>query len=198
MKQYNAVMLDLETFGNGINAAIVQLAVQPFDTLTGEFDRALGRKYNVSLDSCLAAGGRVDESTIAWWVGQAKAGNTMPSGEGAPIEDVLRNLRQVLNGGSASPVTAKFTVWSQGANFDIPIVDGYCQRLGIRSPWRYSAARDTRTVYELAQERGWQKAVGEPTHDALEDCWRQIEELRDALGVVRGERTPSWELEARD
>lgn len=179
MKQYNAVMLDLETFGCGINAAIVQLAVQPFNSATGEFDKRDGTKWHVNLDSSQRAGGRVDASTIAWWVGQARVGNAMPDGQGQQVEVVLRELGEFFAG-------RKWTVWSQGANFDIPIVDGYCQRLGIRSPWRYSAARDTRTIYELAAEKGWQKSPGEPSHDALEDCWRQIEELSDALKVVRG------------
>lgn len=183
----NAVMLDLETFGTGTNAAVVQLAVQPFNSLTGEFEKSHGNRWDVSLDSCLWAGGNVDEDTIAWWVGQSKRGCRMPSGKGYPIREVIRLMTEWLQ----SPIFQlgpKYTIWSQGAGFDIPIVEGYCRRLGINAPWRYHAARDTRTVYDLAGEDGWQKAPGEPSHDALEDCWKQIEDLGDALKVIRGSR----------
>jgi hypothetical protein len=178
---YNAIMLDLETFGTRPNAAIVQLGIQPFNSLTGEFDRKDGRKWDVALDSCLDAGGSVDQSTISWWVRNSAK---MPTGDGVYIGPVLEEVTRWL----LASMPKKFTVWSQGANFDIPIVDGYYGRLKLRSAWNPTAARDTRTVYELARERGWEKAPGETSHDALEDCWKQIEDLSDALKVIRQQK----------
>lgn len=78
-------------------------------------------------------------------------------------------------------------VWAQGPSFDVAILEGYYRRAGLPIPWGYSMPRDTRTVYDLAKERGWSKPEGtQAVHTSLEDCRRQIICLMSALNVLRG------------
>ena len=53
--------------------------------------------------------------------------------------------------------------------------------------WGYSMPWDTRTVYDLAKERGWSKPEGtQAVHTSLEDCRRQIICLMSPLNVLLG------------
>lgn len=59
------LMIDIETMGNGSNAAMIQLAGVYFDIETGE----TGDEFNmcIDLDDCTLYGFQVDESTQKWW-----------------------------------------------------------------------------------------------------------------------------------
>lgn len=53
-------------------------------------------------------------------------------------------------------------------------------RAGIDCPWPYYAARNTRTIYDLAKEWG-----GETAPVALDDCLAQVKCLMSALNFLR-------------
>ena len=65
-------------------------------------------------------------------------------------------------------------VWSQGANFDICILDHMFRHVGLTSPWKYNAVRDTRTLYDYIPENAWPVRQG-THHNALDDAKYQAE-----------------------
>lgn len=173
----DSVMLDLETMDTTINAAVVQVGAIPFNSQTG-LVRPDFFLMDVTLATSVALGGSVGEGTVGWWEDQ---GGFHPRHHPEPMRKVLEELADWL-----SFLPEVRYIWAQGPSFDVAILEGYYQRAGIMVPWAFNSARDTRTVYDLARERGWEKPEGtEALHYALEDCRRQIICLRSALEVIR-------------
>ncbi|APL99176.1 exonuclease [Bordetella phage MW2] len=178
-EQMDSVMIDLETMATGPNAALIQIGAMAFDSREGIVDLDMF-EIDVDLDSAIQAGGRVTASTIGWWAEQG--GVQLLSMEPVLIGEALETFAEWLG---RFPKVQR--VWAQGPSFDIAILEGYYERLRKPVPWAYNAARDTRTVYDLARERGWDKPEGmEPVHRGLEDCHRQLTCLMSALNVLRG------------
>lgn len=178
LEDMDSVMIDLETMGTGPNAAVVQIGAIPFNSQTGmvrpDFFLA-----DVDLASSVRLGGLVTEDTRNWWLDQGGFKHDQHP------EDLLGAMTRLGAWMSRFPNLQR--VWAQGPSFDVAILEGYYQRAGLEAPWAFNAARDTRTVYDLARERGWDKPEGtEAKHHALEDCRRQIICLRGALAVLRG------------
>jgi hypothetical protein len=68
--------------------------------------------------------------------------------------------------------------WSQGANFDEPILGWAMRAVAIRPPWKFAHARDTRTAYHMGMSFGKNydpysiKRAG-TYHNALDDAKHQ-------------------------
>lgn len=62
------VMLDLETMGNGPDAAIVAVGAIEFDATAGTLGRTFYR--GVNLETSVRGGGKIDASTVMWWLRQ--------------------------------------------------------------------------------------------------------------------------------
>lgn len=171
----DSIMIDLETLATSPNAAVIQVAAVAFDSRTGAVS-PFPFTADVDLFSAVMLGGEVEAGTAQWWRDRG----------GLELKDP-RPLREVL--GDLSKWLAQFKdvkrVWCHE-----PILSGYYERAGIACPWPYNAARDTRTVYDLAEEFGWQKPKGETAHIALRDCLAQVRCLMSALDHLRGGRKP--------
>lgn len=174
----DSIMIDLETLATGPNAGLIQIGAIAFNSRTGQ---AKSEPFEVDVDliSALMAGGEVDGSTVRWWQDQGGPNLKRPKEVRAALHELSAWFKKYPD--------AK-RVWAQGPSFDTAVLEGYFRRLGMKQPWSYNAARDTRTVYDLARERGWQKPEGtEPVHEGLEDCRRQVICLMSALRFLRGE-----------
>lgn len=178
---YDSVMIDVETFGTGPNGALIQIGAVVFDMETGMM---CPDSFSVDIDltTSLMFGGKVDEDTIDWWKEQG----------GPNIEDPreIHEALSMLSDFFDDFPEAVNRVWAQGPSFDIAILDGFYQRTGIKPPWRHNAARDTRTVYDLAYELGWTKPedLEAITHVGFEDCIRQIKCLLSAYNYLATQR----------
>lgn len=174
----DSVMIDLETMATGPNAGVIQVGAIPFNSRTGLAKPDLF-EVDVDLHSALLLGGEVDASTVQFWRDQ---GGLQPKRPPKAMRSALTDLARWLG---KYPDLKR--VWAQGPSFDVAILEGYYRRAGVPIPWGYSMARDTRTVYDLAKERGWSKPEGtQAVHTSLEDCRRQIICLMSALNVLRG------------
>ena len=67
---YTEVMLDLETMGNGPDAAIVAIGAVAFDIETATISPR-GFYVRVDLESAIGSGGVMDPSTVIWWLQQS-------------------------------------------------------------------------------------------------------------------------------
>lgn len=172
----NHMMIDLETVDTGNDAGIIQVGVAVFDPYG---DRMITTKqWNVNLMDSLLCGGTVSKDTIEWWrtktTDQARYSVTT-GGSTNRISSVLHMLGEVYNQHGCG------RVWSHGLTFDIAILNGYYTRAGKEPPWRYTAARDTRTRFEDAAEMGWSKPDRGPTaHTAEADAVAQAMDIQDS------------------
>jgi exodeoxyribonuclease VIII len=171
------VMLDLETFGIGPNACVVQIGACYFDRETGELGESF--KANIDARSAVKNGAVIDADTVYWWLKQSKEAiasiTTEPQTPNSMEFDVFYALNIFLEG-------AKY-VWSH-ATFDFVIVTNTLRRLSIKPSFKYTAARDIRTLVDLAGIGKMQNREG-IHHDALDDCKFQVAYCVEALNKLR-------------
>ena len=175
------VMLDLETFGTGPNAAIVQIGACTFGLSPEEQEYRGAFKATVSLQSSIiVAGGSVEQATIEWWLQQSRSAQWSIVKDAKPIAEALQDFRRWF------PEDA--VLWSHGASFDIPILESAYRATGFQQPWSYRAPRDTRTLYWLARTFcGWSEAEWDKNavqHDALVDAIHQAQDVRSAFHAL--------------
>lgn len=175
------VMLDLETFSTAPNAAIVQIGACFFDPVSTE----IGDKFaaNVNLASSLMLGLHVDPNTVEWWSNR-EHGHLMANPK--PLAFVVSMFRDWFLSG---PDGKEANIWSHGAAFDVPVLDSSYRACGIAVPWGYRHVRDTRTLFALALDLGWEKPDGkEPAHEGLADAVAQAILVQDAMKKVLNAR----------
>lgn len=174
----NHVMLDLETFGLGPTAAIVQIGAVAFDPYSNRLGP--GFELVVSLQSSVLAGCTVDPLTAEWWRGQALEAKKAICRDPMDLAQALGELASWW--ASLGPVEG---VWAHGAAFDVPVLEHAYKRVGREVPWSYKAVRDTRTVFWLAELQGWRRVEHPVAHTALADAQAQAADVQSALEWLR-------------
>lgn len=169
-------MLDFETFGNGKNALVIQIGACFFDRVTGEIGYTF--KLNVDAVSAAKSGGEFDASTIYFWLSQSsEAIKSVTDEPRVPIKDAFILLNDFLKQAKA--------IWSH-ATFDFVILQETLKRLDIKPSFRYSVARDIRTLQDLSKGVYAKSFKREGTHhDALEDCKFQVKYCVAALNSIK-------------
>jgi len=171
-------MVDIETLGTRPGAPILSIGVVVFDKdkITGEWE------CNIDLQSSFDAGCKAEASTIYWWMRQsglalqAAFGNEFNS---TPLKDALTSLYEYLQDEGV-----KF-VWSHGATFDIPMLTEAARMVGVEPLVDYRSARDTRTLYEIADinPRDFRNGTA---HKAIDDSRAQALAVMQAWRVIDG------------
>lgn len=75
----------------------------------------------------------------------------------------------------ATNFTDKFTIWSNGASFDIPILANAFRKAGMNVPWKFWNERCFRTVKSIYSDI--KSPVTETAHNALDDAMNQLQHL---------------------
>jgi hypothetical protein len=172
------VMLDFETFGNGKNAAVCQVGAVYFDRRTGETGASL--KINIDAESAEESGAALDASTVYWWLSQSpEAIASVIAEPRIPIRDAFQTLDSFLSNADG--------IWSH-ATFDFVILQETVKRLGMKPTFKYKAARDIRTLVDLAgiNTKSPEFVRDGVHHDALADCYFQIKYCVAALQALTG------------
>lgn len=168
---YSKVMLDLETMGNGPNAAIVAIGACTFDITAGK----IGTTYynRVNLASSVAHGGVIDADTVAWWLQQGDEARAEIAREGGMhIAEVLRSFEVWMD-----RHTHDAEVWGNGASFDNVILRGAYTRNGTSAPWAWWNDRCYRTAKALHRDVPMERLGTH--HNALDDA------ISQALHLIR-------------
>jgi len=170
-------MIDIETLGTAPGSAILSIGAVMFGPagLAEEFYAP------ISLASCTAAGLTIDPETVEWWMKQSEAARAAAFREGAePLPRVLSRFSTWFDQvGAERP-------WSQGANFDPPLLEAAYRACGMTPPWKFRDVRDTRTLYEQADVKV-DRARG-THHNALDDARAQAEAAVIALQRLQNAR----------
>lgn len=169
----NNIMLDLETLGNGSDAAIIAIGAVKFDPATGE----MGDIFHELIDpeSCTAAGLKIDASTFMWWMKQSAEARAVfdDKDKFLPLAQVLYKFWDFVGD------TKRALVWGNGANFDNVILANAYKAAGQEQPWPYWGDRCYRTIAALRKDI---KRVRVGTHhNALNDATTQAQHLMEIL-----------------
>ena len=170
----NNVMVDLETLGNGSNAVIVAIGAVQFDA------SGLGHEFYTTVDaeSCVAAGLKMDASTVMWWLKQSDAARSALS-NGAKL-----SLAAALAEFSAwFPAKAMF--WGNGATFDNVIVSNAYAALRLEKPWGYTSDRCYRTLKAMFPNVKADQTNG-VAHNALDDARYQAMHAAKIFNAMKG------------
>lgn len=195
------IMIDLETYANTPNSAIVQIGAVEFDPSTGEILREF--KCNVDAQSCIDLGMEANIDTINWWMRQSDEARQSILNEGRDIISVLRGFRSfIVEGVTGTTVKDYFDkrlvevgitsdtfrdvrMWCH-ATFDEPILSNAYSKIGLFEPWDYKNVRDIRTLIDLADIDPHSYDNSGTHHDALDDCKFQVRYTVDALNKLKG------------
>lgn len=168
-------VLDLETMGQGPNAAIVAIGCVRIDQgqITGEFYR------RICLEAAIKMGGEADGDTITWWLKQSDAARAeITAAQPTDFLSVaLVRLFDFMTSDGAKLDTN--LVWGNGSSFDNVILGQAYRRLAQPMPWKYWHDRDLRTLLALYPEAKQAIPFEGTKHHALHDarheakllCW---------------------------
>lgn len=171
------VMLDLETFGNGTNAVVVQVGACYFDRNTGEIGKAFVRSIDAELS--VKYGFEIDAATIYWWLNQDRCAirSLLDLHEKVSPYEAISDLNVFLN-------SCKY-IWSH-ATFDFVILMNHYRKLNIKPYFHYRTARDLRTLVDLADIEYKSYERKGVHHNALDDCLFQVKYAVDCFNKLKG------------
>ncbi|WED23048.1 3'-5' exoribonuclease [Vibrio sp. JC009] len=148
MSKKTEIMIDLETMGKSSNAPIVSIGAVEFNPATGE----LGADFEtvVNLNSS-AYYGKMDASTVQWWLQQSEEARAIFSKETKSV--TLRNALQELNDWLAQFGEPKdIYLWGNGSGFDNVILNNAFKAVCIRPNFTHWNDTDVRTLVKLGRE----------------------------------------------
>ena len=157
-------MLDLETLGNKPGSVIVAIGAVKFGN-GGIIDSFYVR---VDAESCVAAGLKLDVSTVLWWLTQSDAARLEITKPGQLLTAVLICFAEWVGDKDAE-------VWGSGAAFDNALLAAAYDATGTPRPWKFSNDRCYRTVKNLYPDVPLARAGTH--HNALDDAESQARHL---------------------
>lgn len=147
-KKTKHIMIDLETMGNGSNAAIVSIGAIAFDPKTG----ALGAEFEevINLNSA-AYYSDIDAPTVTWWLSQGDEARAIFLKETpkSSLKDALLEFNQWLADLGESK---DICLWGNGAGFDNVILMNSFKATRIRPNFIHWNDLDVRTIVKMGKD----------------------------------------------
>jgi hypothetical protein len=159
------IMLDLETLGTAPGAVVLSIGAVCF-TYDGLSDSTFYRVIN--LNSAKSVGLKVDPDTETWWRKQSIQAQEVLSK--AEHTQESKHITLVLSDFSAWVGTSGARVWSNGSDFDQPLLAACYAAIGRKVPWKYYHSRCYRTLKALVDLPLVRIGLH---HDALDDARTQ-------------------------
>lgn len=180
--KYQHIMLDTETLGREADAVVLSIAMVKFN---------FGSCVSVETDSGMQVFPEVQRqmkdrsvswATIQWWMEQsedARCAIIQPCR--IPMEWALVNVRSYID-------SKEYKVWANGAAFDPPLIRHLFNQYGIEEPWDFRRILDMRTMKWLSKfdSKGVPQRDNAVKHDALSDCFWQIDVLNAEFNKIKG------------
>ena len=159
------IMIDLETLSTKPNCVILTIGAVRFDPRgDGVVERL---ELRPTIDEQTEEFDRhIDPDTLDWWGRQSEDAINEAMGDQGRIsfKDAMDELYKFCwNRGH---------VWSNGASFDIVVVENALGQLNINKPWNFWNIRDTRTIYDLCNV-SLKDGSHVTSHKAVEDAEHQ-------------------------
>lgn len=187
MKTDLHLMIDLETLSTQSNGVVLSIGACFFTK-----DK-IGNKFYAELDYYSQEhikNRNVLQSNVDWWEAQEKKGNIRPGNTSSNNLETLRHFNrfliiadQSLKPDPEMPLFSKtidnIKVWSNGASFDIPMVESLFIDYGLSVPWNFWNIRDVRTITDLYPK--CRENSKENDHNALNDAVNQAEWVQNFI-----------------
>lgn len=157
-------MIDCETLGTTSDAVVMSIGAVKFDLHSKKTDDE-GFYASISIESNLELGRRIAEDTLIWWMGQAKEAQGVFHEPKVPLCSALKDLTEWLGEDPGS-----LHVWSNGADFDIPMLSLAYAQAGLETPWKFFKNRCFRTFKNLPFPPAYAVNREGPQHNALFDA----------------------------
>ena len=183
------IMVDLETLSTDSNAVILTIGAVPFGRdgtlIMGDdfyfYERVDLKSYNKYKNNEFSC----NWDTLIWWLKQDKdpLDEAFLIGPRYPIWDVLQDFVNWISIVCKTVGDYKVNIWSHGKDFDVVVLQSGFKVCNIECPWKFWDTRDTRTLYALAgvDMRNISVPEGYKAHNAVGDCFKQIEGVRQAF-----------------
>jgi exodeoxyribonuclease VIII len=180
------VMLDIETLGTSPDSVVHGVGAVRFgytheESGTVRFWTGPFFSCTADIDSSLRLGGIVSKATLMWWLQQnQEARNYIADNQkdAPPITEVLRLLSEWFKRLNCPKDT--IYVWSNGASFDVVLLEHWYWRCGLKVPWDFRNVRCYRTLRALYPLETEVKFVG-TDHTPLDDAKHQTQVVGQIL-----------------
>lgn len=164
------VMLDTETLGTTADAVIMSIGAVKFD-LDSTAISDCGFYASITVESNLILGRRIQEDTLTWWLKQTAGAQRVFHEGKTSLGIALTDLADWIG-------KDNMFVWSNGADFDLPILSHAFNQIGVDVPWKFWNSRCFRTYKNLPGAKNVRApAVGEK-HNALSDAYQQVQTVQ--------------------
>lgn len=168
-------MFDLETLSTFPTAGILSIGAVKFtkDEIIDEFYVNLDLKETKELYSDFF---HIDKDTVLWWKEQKKEVLLQALKNAVPVKEGLMKFYNWLPKND-------YTIWSNGADFDLPIMKNALHAINMGVPWKYWNQRCFRTIKETFDDASLIPIKSsDQAHNALYDAKLQTEHL---LNIIR-------------
>lgn len=159
------IMIDLETLGTVADAAIMSIGAVRFDLDSDKLDDA-GFYASISIDSNTEYKRRIQEDTLLWWLKQPVEAQTVFHESKQTLPVALRDFADWVG-------TDDCQVWSNGADFDLPMLAHAFTQCGIEVPWKFWNSNCFRTFKKLPGAKNVKLQMAGTKHNALFDAIHQ-------------------------
>lgn len=181
-------MLDLETLDTKPSAHILELALVCFCPFTGRVNEALSRHVRFGLTP--QTGATISPSTLKWWV---VTNQSYMNELFTEVDNILKvELFKIFDLFKQARELGEVRVWNTGT-FDIDIVNSAFEReLNIHEPIiKFWEVRDVRSLRQLNDDFGLNNDEWPTSHNAKDDCLRQISYVHSVYGALSERGTTS-------
>ena len=164
------VMVDCETLGTTASAVILSIGAVKFDLESDVIDNE-GFYASISVESNLDYQRRIQEDTLLWWLKQPAAAQQVFHEEKTTLDQALLDFSDWIG-------TDDYIVWSNGASFDIPMLEHAYSQVGVETPWKFYNSRCVRTYKNLPGAKNVAAPSAGVKHNALADAYNQAVHLQ--------------------
>lgn len=184
------LMLDVETLGNIPGCVVTQVTIVPFHlkgTPLGEEVKVFDQRLHIG--NQMADGLEVNAETLNWWMQQdADVRRYVMAGD-LGSEDFCFALTNYV--GEIEISHKEYRIWSTSAKVDFGCIPFLFRLNEIPYCINHRSERCARTFIEMVKTQHPQMKLpkGLTTHNALDDCRRQIADLQCAYSTFRYKET---------
>lgn len=180
-KRFTDIMLDLETLSTRPDGVILSIGAVKFDPNSYEMDDK-AFYASISIDSNHEVASRhISESTLLWWMQQSAEAKVVFTEAKTTLEIGLQDLQDWID-------HPEYKVWSNGADFDIPMIGHAYSVHGYPIPWKFWNTGCFRTMKNLNIARSVPKPANALAHNALQDAITQAKHLQAINAAICGEK----------
>tara|TARA_R110000823_G_scaffold65859_9_gene154519 strand:- start:5626 stop:6168 length:543 start_codon:yes stop_codon:yes gene_type:complete len=173
------LMVDLETFGTGVDSVVVSVGAAVFDPTEGATLNEPGRQmWRLNIQDQLDRGRTITGATIKWWFNQSDEAIR----DWNHAESTCKGMTEFE--GEFKELWKSWNcqyIWSHGSTFDVMILDSM---FNGKCPWKFWDVRDTRTLLHVTN-MNIDRAQG-THHSAIDDAVAQAQTICKSWKVASG------------